>query len=65
MDNTINSTGINPVKLSILILDDEPIVCKRLKPAFLKAGYEVETYTTSADAMERILGKKLVKSKTI
>ncbi|MFP5212521.1 MAG: response regulator, partial [Acidobacteriota bacterium] len=29
----------------ILILDDEPIVCKRLKPAFQKAGYEVETFT--------------------
>lgn len=42
----------------VMILDDEPIVCKRLKPAFLKAGYEVETFTTSADAMERILEKK-------
>lgn len=38
----------------ILILDDEPIVCKRLKPAFQKAGYEVETFTDSAQAMTRI-----------
>ena len=44
-------------KLQILILDDEPIVCKRLKPAFLKAGYDVETFTDSAHAMERTLEK--------
>ena len=44
-------------KLQILILDDEPIVCKRLKPAFLKAGYDVETYTDSASAMKRALEK--------
>jgi len=41
-------------KTQILILDDEPIVCKRLKPAFQKAGYEVETFTDSASAMARI-----------
>jgi DNA-binding NtrC family response regulator len=45
-------------KLQILILDDEPIVCKRLKPAFLKAGYDVETFTDSAHAMERTLEKE-------
>jgi hypothetical protein len=28
-------------RTSILVLDDEPIVCKRLKPFFQKAGYEV------------------------
>lgn len=39
-------------KRSILILDDEPIVCKRLKPAFVKAGYDVETFTDSASALE-------------
>ncbi len=41
-------------KIRILILDDEPIVCKRLKPAFQKAGYEVETLIDSASAMSRI-----------
>ena len=41
-------------KIRILVLDDEPIVCKRLKPAFQKAGYEVETFTDSASAMARI-----------
>ncbi|QJT09712.1 response regulator [Oceanidesulfovibrio marinus] len=41
-------------KVRILILDDEPIVCKRLKPAFQKAGYDVETLNDSASAMARI-----------
>lgn len=40
--------------LRILVLDDEPIVCKRLKPAFQKAGYEVETFTDSAAALQRM-----------
>lgn len=41
-------------RLRILVLDDEPIVCKRLKPAFQKAGYEVETFTDSASALVRM-----------
>ncbi len=41
-------------KLGILILDDEPIVVRRLKPALEKMGYEVETFTRSADALARI-----------
>ena len=41
-------------KTRILILDDEPIVCKRLKPAFQKAGYDVETFTDSAHALTRV-----------
>lgn len=39
---------------TILILDDEPIVSKRLKPSLEKKGYEVETFTSSADALKRI-----------
>ena len=39
---------------SILILDDEPIVSKRLKPSLEKKGYEVEAFTRSADALKRI-----------
>jgi DNA-binding NtrC family response regulator len=39
---------------SILILDDEPIVSKRLKPSLEKKGYEVETFTSSTDALRRI-----------
>ena len=41
-------------KTRILILDDEPIVCKRLKPAFDKLGYEVEVFVDSANALARI-----------
>lgn len=41
-------------KTQVLILDDEPIVCKRLKPALEKAGYEVEAFTRSMEAVERI-----------
>jgi DNA-binding NtrC family response regulator len=45
-------------KLQLLILDDEAIVCKRLKPAFQKAGYDVETFTDSASAKSRINEKR-------
>ncbi len=41
-------------KTTILILDDEPIVCKRLKPYLEKCGYEVETFTDSSNAMKRV-----------
>ena len=41
-------------KTQVLVLDDEPIVCKRLQPALEKAGYEVEVFTKSAEAMARI-----------
>ncbi|MBF0477253.1 MAG: response regulator [Deltaproteobacteria bacterium] len=44
-------------KTQILILDDEPIVCKRLKPALEKAGYVVETFTRSMEAMHRLTEK--------
>lgn len=45
---------MNGAKLRIMVLDDEPIVCKRLKPALEKQGYEVDTFTQSSDAMEQI-----------
>ncbi|MHB8790909.1 MAG: response regulator [Desulfobulbaceae bacterium] len=41
-------------KTSILILDDEPIVSKRLQPSLEKKGYEVETFTESMKALQRI-----------
>ncbi|MEZ0575785.1 response regulator [Halodesulfovibrio aestuarii] len=50
---TEESNG-NGKRFRILILDDEPIVCKRLKPAFQKQGYEVETFTESASALARL-----------
>ena len=45
---------ISSSKTSILILDDEPIVSKRLQPALEKMGYEIESFYRSADAMARI-----------
>ncbi len=42
---------------SILILDDEPIVSKRLKPSLERKGYEVESFTHSADALQRVQEK--------
>jgi DNA-binding NtrC family response regulator len=45
-------------KTQILILDDEPIVCKRLHPALEKAGYDVETFISSSEAMERVKVKE-------
>jgi DNA-binding NtrC family response regulator len=45
-------------KTQVLILDDEPIVWKRLKPALEKAGYEVEAFTQSINAMRRVQEKE-------
>lgn len=42
------------VKGKILILDDEPIVCERLKPALEKSGFHVETFVDSQRAVERL-----------
>jgi DNA-binding NtrC family response regulator len=41
-------------QLEILVLDDEPIVCARLKPALEKDGYYVETFTESTNAKKRL-----------
>ncbi len=41
-------------RTSILILDDEPIVSKRLKPSLEKKGYKVEAFTTSSEALTRV-----------
>jgi DNA-binding NtrC family response regulator len=37
----------------IAILDDEPIVCERLKPALEKAGFSVEAFTNGQDVIDR------------
>ncbi len=39
----------------ILVLDDEPIVCKRLQPVLEKKGYVVETFFESETALKRFL----------
>jgi DNA-binding NtrC family response regulator len=41
-------------KLEILVLDDEEIVCTRLKPPLEKSGYTVECYCDSRQAKARI-----------
>jgi DNA-binding NtrC family response regulator len=45
-------------KTQILVLDDEPIVLKRLKPALEKAGYEVEAFSRSLEASSRVMEKE-------
>jgi DNA-binding NtrC family response regulator len=42
----------------ILIIDDEPIVGKRLKPALEKEGHEVEIFINPYLALERVNQKK-------
>jgi DNA-binding NtrC family response regulator len=41
-------------KLEVLILDDELIVCKRLKPAIEKMGCDVETFLEPREALSRL-----------
>ncbi|MFH0900637.1 MAG: response regulator [Pseudomonadota bacterium] len=41
-------------EIRILVLDDEPIVCKRLKPALEKCGYRVDLAATGQEAIERL-----------
>lgn len=40
--------------MEILVLDDEEVVCARLKPALEKNGYRVETFTDSRLAKQRL-----------
>ena len=49
---TTTSDAVTPLR--ILVLDDEPIVCKRLKPAFQKMGHTVETFTDGKQALARL-----------
>jgi DNA-binding NtrC family response regulator len=48
---------MSDTSLEILVLDDEPIVGKRLKTALEKSGYVVEVLEDSREAMRR-LGEK-------
>ncbi len=45
-------------KLQVMILDDEPIVGKRLKPTLTKAGFEVEFFESPTEALSRIAEKE-------
>lgn len=40
--------------LSVMLVDDEAIVCKRLKTALEKYGYAVDTYQSGAPAIEQL-----------
>jgi DNA-binding NtrC family response regulator len=44
-------------KLEILILDDESIVCERLKAALQKDGFDVETFIEPEKALMRLSEK--------
>jgi DNA-binding NtrC family response regulator len=46
--------GILSEKLEIMIIDDETIVGKRLKPALEKSDYAVEVFESGAEALKRI-----------
>lgn len=39
---------------SVMVLDDEPIVGDRLRPALEKAGFQVEVFTDSTAAIDRL-----------
>ncbi len=41
----------------VMVLDDEPIVGERLKPVLEKKGFQVETFTESQKALERLKEK--------
>jgi CheY-like chemotaxis protein len=41
-------------KLRVMILDDEPIVGKRLKPVLTKSGFEVEVFEDPTKAIARL-----------
>ncbi len=45
-------------KVTILLIDDEAIVGKRLKPALEESGYEVEAYQQGKAAVARIQEKE-------
>ncbi len=53
-DQAVSSTV---EKISMMIIDDEPIVGKRLKPGLEKYGFAVETYTDSQAALDRLKEK--------
>jgi DNA-binding NtrC family response regulator len=45
----------NPVE--VLVLDDEAIVCERLKDQLEKSNFNVETFTESQQAIDRLTQK--------
>jgi DNA-binding NtrC family response regulator len=45
-------------RLEVLVLDDEPIVGKRLQPALAKVGCDVEVFDAPRPALEKIESKR-------
>jgi len=45
-------------RLQVLVLDDEPIVGKRLQPALAKVGCDVEVFEAPAEALARVREKE-------
>ena len=48
---------MSETNMRLLVVDDEPIVGKRLKQVFGKIGFAIETYTDSALALAAIAEK--------
>jgi DNA-binding NtrC family response regulator len=42
----------------VMVVDDESIVCERLKPALEKDGFHVETFTDGQSALDRLAVEK-------
>ena len=40
--------------ISVMVLDDEPIVGERLQPVLEKEGFQVEVFTDSQKALKRL-----------
>lgn len=41
-------------RMQVMVVDDEPIVCNRIKSHLEKNGFEVEAYTDSEEALEAL-----------
>jgi DNA-binding NtrC family response regulator len=44
-------------QIEVMVIDDEPIVCERVKDFLDKKGFSTETYTDSQSALDRIKEK--------
>jgi len=52
------TSGTGGTPLSVMVLDDEPIVGKRLKPVLEKSGFEVECFEDPKQALARLGDKE-------
>jgi DNA-binding NtrC family response regulator len=54
MSKRLMEEGLMKKNISVMVLDDEPIVGERLRPVLEKEGYEVEVFTDSQKALTRL-----------